>query len=213
MGPIRRTVVLGFALLVWPPVAGAQQLWLNAAVQRDTQRFEEDVVPNRLDGAALGWTIALSILAVRHALVSVEWSEAGTIDDVRTATLDANGRTVTITSALTHRTRALSILGGYSHGAGARVRLAYLGGVALTRVRRQFTSTAADALLNPPSDRTASAPPIDDRFATLAGGADALVRISGHVHALAGARIQRLELAPDLGGWSVRAVFGGGWTF
>jgi hypothetical protein len=209
----RLCVVVLVATLLTPAAAGAQQVWVNAAVQREVQDFEDDVIPSRLDGSATGWTIGLSALALRHAVVAIEWSDGGTIADARTTTLEANGRTVMITSSLTHRTRALSVLGGFSHGVSGRVRVAYLGGIAFTRVRREFTSTAAGVLLVPPSDRTASAPPIDDRFATLAGGAEATVRISGHVHALIGARLQRIELTPDLTGWGLRTLFGGGWTF
>jgi len=207
-----RVAVLVTTLLT-PTEAAAQQVWVNGALQRAVEDFEDDVIPSRLDGSATGWTIGLSALALRHAVVAIEWSDGGTITDARTTTLEANGRTVTITSALTHRTRGLSLLGGFSHGVSARVRMSYLGGIAFTRVRREFTSTAAGVLLVPPSDRTASAPPIDDRFATLAGGAEAMVRISGHLHAVIGVRLQRIELMPDLTGWGLRTLFGGGWTF
>lgn len=213
IGPTKPSAALLAAILLAPTEAAAQEVWVNGAIQRDAQDFEDDVIPSRLGGSATGWTVALSALALRHAVVAIEWSDGGTIADTRTTTLEANGRAVTITSALTHQTRALSMLGGFSHGVGGRVRVAYLGGIAFTRVRREFTSTAAAVLLVPPSDRTASAPPIEDRFATLAVGAEAMVRISGHVHALIGARLQRIELTPALTGWGLRTLFGGGWTF
>lgn len=213
--PRRRSIAaLALAFLATAaPTASADWLWVSAAVQHDLQRFPEDVVPNRLDGAAVGWTAGVSALVLRHIMVDVEWSDGGRIDDVESITFDANGRTVTVTSSLVHRTRAVLFLGGVGHSITSRVRLGYLAGVARTEIRREFSSTAGALILVPPSNTTAPAQIVVDRSAALAAGVDARVRIAGRVHAVAGVRVQRLDLGQDQRGWSLRTVGGAGWTF
>ena len=193
--------------------ASAQRLWIGGAIQRDVQRFTEDVVPNRLDGSAIGWSLNAETLVRRRVALAAEWFEAGVIEDLQTTTLDVNGRTVAITSTFRHRTRGLAALGGFGHDLTTRVRLAYLVGVAFTDVRREFTSDAAGAVLVPPSDPTASSPAVVDRFPALTGGVDALVRVTKGAHLGAGVRAQQMSLEPDLSGWSIRTFIGAGWTF
>jgi hypothetical protein len=208
IAPLTLIAVLGLA-----PAASADWLWIDAALQRELQRFPEDVIPNRLDGAARGWSIGGHASVVRRLAVTVEWSDGGRIEDRRSLTLDANGRTVTIASALVHSTRALVVLGGFAHTPLSRLRLAYLAGVARTEVRREFSSTASDLILVTPSNTTAPAQAVIDRFAALAAGVDARVRIARRVHALAAVRVQSLDLGADQRGWSLRTMAGGGWTF
>jgi hypothetical protein len=193
--------------------ASAQRLWIGGAVQRDVQRFTEDVVPNRLNGSAIGWSLNAETLVRRRVALAAEWFEAGVIEDLQTTTLDVNGRTVAISSTFRHRTRALAALGGFGHELTTRVRLAYLVGVAFTHVRREFTSDAAGMVLVAPSDPTAAGPAVVDRFPALTGGVDALVRLAKGAHLAAGVRAQHMALDPDLTGWSVRTFIGAGWMF
>ena len=205
--------VLGLVALAAAP-ASAQRLWVGAAVQRDVQQFPEDVVPNRLDGSATGWRVGASARVRSHLALSVEWSDAGTIEDTRTTRLDFNGRPIAITSTSAHRTRALAVLAGYGHGVTTRVGIAYLVGAAFTDVRREFTSNAGGLVLVSPSNPGGSGgPPVVDRFQTLTGGVDAHVRVTGRLHAVSGIRAQRIVLSPDLTGWSIRTFFGAGWAF
>ena len=39
---------------------------IGGAVQQNVQRFAEDVVPNRLDGSAIGWRVGADMLVRRH---------------------------------------------------------------------------------------------------------------------------------------------------
>lgn len=192
--------------------AGAQTLMLSGVVQRDMQRFPEGDAPTRLDGSATGLMVSADVRLRNHLALAVEWSDAGTIEDVRTTALDIDSRTVAITSTFRHRTRTGAALGGYSHVLSSRVRVAYLGGVSFTEVRRQFTSNAAGLVLVGPSDPSASGrSSLVDRFWGMTGGVDAFVRIRWRLHALAGLRAQRITLPPDVSGWSVKTFVGAGW--
>jgi hypothetical protein len=194
--------------------ASAQNFWVSGAVQRDVQRFSDNDATARLDGSATGWTIGGAALVSRHVAFAVEWSDAGTITDAETFTLEFAGRPLAITSTFSHRTRALVALGGFGHSLVSRVTLAYLIGAAFTSVRRDFTSDAPGLVLVPPSDRaTPGSSTVTDRNTGLAAGLDTRIRIVRHVHAALGARVQRIHLSPDASGWSVRMVAGAGWTF
>jgi len=209
---LRRWLLIPVALAVSAatPVS-AQTVWIGAGVQQDWQQFTENVVPDRLDGTRVGWRIGGDVLVRRHIAVAAEWSDAGTIEDVRALTLDVNGRTTTTTSTFTHHTRSLSALAGFEHELTARMRMAYLFGVAVTDVRRAFASDAATAVLVPPST-PASAPSLDDRFAAVTAGVDVKVRMSRQLYLLGGVRAQPLRLDPDLRGWSLRSFIGAGWA-
>ena len=191
--------------------ASAQTIWIGAGVQQDVQRFAEDVVPNRLDGSATGWRIGGDVLVRRHLVVAAEWSDGGTIEDAQTFTLDVNGRATTIASTFTHHTQSFSALAGYGHELTARVRMAYLVGVAVTEVGRDFTSDAAASVLVSPST-AGTAMPVEDRFSAVTGGVDVLARLTRHLHLVAGVRAQPLRLDPDLRGWSVRTFIGAAWA-
>jgi hypothetical protein len=52
-----------------------------------------------------------------------------------------------------------------------------------------------------------------DRSLALTGGVDGHVRVAEHVRVLVGARVLRLDLSPNLRGWSVRTFAGAGWAF
>lgn len=206
--------------------AGAQNLMLSAALQRDVQRFPEGDVPTRLDGSAAGWMADAGVRFREHLALAIEVSDAGTIEDMRTTALDLNGRSVVITSTFRHDTRSAAALGGFSHTPWSRVRVAYLGGVSFTHVRRTFASNAPGLVLVDPSDPTASAlSSLVDQFWGITGGLDAFVQIRGRLHAVAGFRAQRITLhpatqsprrggpglPPDASGWSVRPFVGAGW--
>jgi hypothetical protein len=146
-----------------------------------------------------------------HLLVAVEWSDAGTIEDVRTTALDVNGRPATITSTFGHQTTAFAALGGLSHML-RRMRLSYLVGVAFTEVDRVFASNAPGLVLVNPSDLPASASSTrSDRFREMTGGVSVSFPIRGRLDAVAGVRAQRITLPSDLSGWSVRTFIGAGW--
>jgi hypothetical protein len=206
-------VALALVSLATPP-ALAQTVWVSGAVQRDVQRFPEDEAPNRLDGAATGWSVGATLRMLTHLVLAAEWSDAGTIDDVRTTPLSVDGRTIAITSTFRHETTTLTTLAGYRHTLFSRVGVAYLGGVAFTRVRREFLSNAPGLVLVSPSDLTTSSrSDLADRFHDLTGGVDAVVRIKGRVYAVTGIRAQKIRLLPDISGWSLRTFIGAGWAF
>ncbi len=207
----RLPIALTLIVLVTGP-SSAQGL-LAAAVQRDIQRFPDDVVPNRLDGAAIGWSVGASARVPRHLALAVEWTDAGAIADTRTVTLEVNGRTVAIMSTFRHRTRVLAALAGYHRTVASRVGVAFLIGVAFSHVRREFTSTAAGSVLVPPSTLATPDTSLVDRFRAVTGGVDAHVRVAGRVHVVTGVRAQRLALQPDLNGWGARTFVGAGWAF
>lgn len=196
--------------------AGAQNLMLSGVVQRDMQRFAEGDVPNRLDGSATGWMVGADVRLRNHLALAVEWSDAGTIEDVLITPLDIGGRSVAITSTFRHHTRTGAALGGYSHRLSTRVRVAYLGGVSVAQVRREFASNAPGQVLVGASDPAASGQSaLVDRFWGMTGGVNAFVRIRSRLHAVAGLRAQRITLHPglplDISGWSVRTFVGAGW--
>jgi hypothetical protein len=198
--------------------AGAQDFWIAAAVTRDVQRFDEgaldEAVPLRMDGSSTGW-IALGGLRVFTRLAATfEWSEPGTITDVRALSLTVNGRPTVITSTFAHTTRSLSGLAGYTHALGARVRLSYLGGLSSTRIQRQFSSDAGGMVLVRPSNLVdAGASTVTDDVLTPILGFDVHVALTSHVRVVSGFRAQPLELTPATTGWSSRAFVGGGWRF
>jgi hypothetical protein len=209
----RQCLTLLFMLLALP--TSAQSVWVGGGVQRDVQRFPQDeVAPNRLNGASTGWRASSAVWFWNHLPVVVEWSDAGAIEDARTTRVDVDGRTIAITSTFRHQTRALTALAGYGHGVASRVRIAYLLGVAFTRVRREFSTNAPGVVLVRPSDRTASgSAAIVDRFKRVTGGIDLQLRIRQRFHLLTGARAQSIELQPDTSGWSVRSFVGAGLMF
>jgi hypothetical protein len=179
---------------------------------RDVQRFEQDAVPNRLDGTATGWTVLGGVRLLQHLVVAAEWCDAGEIEDVRTTTVMVAARTVDITSTFRHRTRTVAALAGFGHRLG-RANLAYLAGVASTTVRRGFATNAASLVLVAPSVPASAPPPLDDRIARGVVGVDALIRVTPALSVVAGARFQRIALDPDVSGWSARTVIGVGWVF
>lgn len=206
-----KTVLVLTLILLTTATAGAQSLILSGAVQRDVQRFREAEVPTRLDGSATGWMVGAAAPLPWQLILAVEWSDAGTIDDLRTTTLDINGLPIAITSAFRHQTTTVAALGGYHHMI-RRVRLAYLAGVAFTEVDRTFTSNASGFVLVTPSDVPASANSArGDRFRELTGGVNASFRIRWRLDAVAGVRAQRITLPLDVSGWSVRTFIGAGW--
>lgn len=195
--------------------AGAQNLMLSGVVQRDTQRFPQGDAPTRLDGSATGWMVGADVRLRDHLALAVEWSDAGTIEDVRTTALDIDGRTVVITSTFRHHTTTAAALGGYSHMLSSRVRVAYLGGVSFAQVGRKFASNAPGLVLVGPSDPSASGvSTVFDRFQGITGGVDTVVRIRRRLYAAAGLRAQRITLQPAAQsprGWSVRTFVGARW--
>ena len=207
-------VAIACAMLAAGSIADAQTVWAGAAAQADVQRFPQDLVPNRLDGVAGGWSAFAGATPARHLAVEVEWT-ADTIRDARAVALNLEGRLVTIQSTLAHRTRIVSGLTGFAHTAGARTRISYLAGAAWLKVERTFTTDAAEFVLAFPSDRGApAASTTGDRSVTPVVGIDALVRLSRHVSAFGGARAHAVPVEPEeMSGWSVRIMAGGAWVF
>ena len=206
---------LGLTLLLallTPLSAAGQTIWLGAGVALDIQRFAQDAVANRLDGAAAGWTVMGGVRLLDHLVIAAEWSDAGEIADVRTTTVTIGARAVPITSALRHRTRTTAALAGFGHTIG-RASLAYLLGISFTTVRREFSTDAPSLVLVAPSAPATSAPPVIDHQAAGTGGVQALLRLTSAFSVMAGARFQRIALDPDVSGWSVRTVLGAGWAF
>jgi hypothetical protein len=146
---------------------------------------------------------------------AADWSDAGSIEDVRSTSLDLDGRQVTISSTFRHRTRALSVLGGLGHSLfSSHVRMSYLVGVAFTEVTREFVSNAPGLVLVPPSRvGPLGVSSTTDHVRSLTGGAEGTIRITRHVHARAGVRVQELPHLADASGWSVRTFAGAGWVF
>jgi hypothetical protein len=210
-----RTVVVAVAVACVPSsYAEAQNVLIAGALQIDVQRFAEDVVPSRLDGSGIGWTTLGRTQALGRLALDLEWSDGGTVDDVRSTTLDLDGRSVTIHSTFTHRTRTLFALAGYTHSVWGRARIAYLGGAAFTEVRRTFTSDAARLVLVRPSDPSgADSVERSDRFSTFAGGVDVTMSLTRRVGLVVGTRLQKMPLEPDVTGWSLRTFAGAGWIF
>jgi hypothetical protein len=95
--------------------ASAQTSWLGAAIGWDVQRCAADETPNRLDGGSVGWTVLGGVLIARHLALTAEWADAGEISDDRTTSVNFGGRDVAIRSSFRHRTRAMSVVGGYHH--------------------------------------------------------------------------------------------------
>ncbi len=208
-----RLIALALLSLATRP-AVAQTVVVSGAGQYDVQRFPEDEVPNRLDGEAMGWSVGATVRMLTHLVLAAEWSDAGTIDDVRTTPLNVDGRTISISSTFRHDTTTLSTLAGFRHTLSSRVGMTYLGGVAFTRVRREFLSNAPGLVLVTPSDlATSGGSERADRFQALTGGVDAMVRITRRVYAVTGVRAQKVRLLPDISGWSFRTLVGAGWAF
>ena len=207
----RLGLALSLTLLTPLPTAG-QTMWLGAGVVRDVQRFAEDEVPNRLDGAATGWSVLGGVRLLEHLAIDAEWIDAGEIEDVHTTTVTIGARPVPITSTLRHRTRTATVLAGFGHTIG-RASLAYLLGMSFTTVRREFSTDAASLVLVSPSAGASNAPPVIDRQTAGVAGVQALIRLTPRFSVVAGARFQRLELDPDVSGWSAKTIFGGGWVF
>jgi hypothetical protein len=200
-------------MLAAASTAGAQTVWAGAAGQFDVQRFPTDVVPNRLDGSAGGWTALAGTRVWRQVGVQGEWA-ADTITDVQTLTLELGGRSAAIQSTLVHRTRTVSALAAYLHPLGSRVHLAYLGGAAWISISRTFTTDAAGIVLTTPSDTGATnTSTTDDRSVTPAAGVDATVKLWRHLSVFGGVRIHALPLSDDTSGWSVRIIAGGRCVF
>lgn len=205
-------VVTALTLLA-PTTVLAQTAWVDAAVQRDVQRFDQTLVPARLDGASIGWRTG-GFVGLGHLVLGGEWSDPGSIQDVRTTTVDLETSTVTVRSTFSHRTRSFSVLGGLTHRWSSHLRFSYVAGMAFTRVSREFSSTAASFVLVPPSRPTGPLTTVTrDRFRAAVAGVDVLVRLRGHVHATGGLRVQALPHLTDTTGWSVRTSAGGAWVF
>ena len=209
------TIWLLSALLAAPVArdARAQEVWAGAALQYGTHRFEEAPESDRLEGAAPGVVVVAGARVWRHIAARVEWAQGGRIEDVGAFTVDIGGRTVTITSSFTHRARAVSALGGFTHVLSSRARLAYLLGAAFTRVERTFETDAPLMILGPSAPNPTTRSTQEDRFVALAGGADAIVRLRNPLHAIAGVRVQELRLDPEITGRSLSWFTGVAWVF
>jgi hypothetical protein len=212
-----RCVVLAMStvfLVVASSTAAAQAVWAGAAAQIDAQRFPQDVVPNRLDGSAGGWNLFGGGEPWRHIAVDLEWT-ADRIHDSQSLSLTIDGRPVTIQSTLSHRTRIVPILCGFTHALGTRWRISYLGGAGWMKVERTFTTDAPGTVLRVPSDLPGPTTTLTvDRSVVPVAGIDAMVRLWRHVSGFGGARVHPLAIEPaDMSGVSIRFMAGGAWVF
>jgi hypothetical protein len=212
---MRYTIVLAFSLVALAaPRAHAQDVWVAGAVQHDVQRFTAGELPNRLDGSGVGWTALAALRLFTHLTLSVEWSDTPSIEDVRQTTLEVNARSTVVTSSVAHTTRSVGGLAGFTHAASSRVQLSYRAGLAFTRVQREFFSDAAGiVLVRPSNDTTPVTSVVRDRFTAAIAGIDARVRTFRQLHFVGGVRAQKLDLSPELRGWSLRTIAGAGWVF
>ena len=221
---LRNPTILGLAcaalaLAVRP--ASGQVVLAGGGLQRDVQRFSGDPDLNRLDGATRGWTVFGGVTLGSHIVARAESSRGGDIDDEQMFTVDVDGRSTTIRSGLTHRTRSIAALGGYSQPISSRVRLVFLGGASFTHVERGFTTNAPGLILVPVPNQTVvtqAASPVnsttlEDDFTAFIAGVDAIVLVLRHIGIVAGIRAQPLDLEVDLSGWSVRPFLGAAWSF
>jgi hypothetical protein len=202
-------------LIVFAGVPAAAQPVAGAAVIADLHRFSGDPDLNRLNGSAGGWLLSGGVQPARHFVLQIEGSSSGTIADVDTVTADLDGRSITVTSTLSHRLRTIAALAGYAHAVTPRLRIVYLTGAAFSHVERTFTTDAPALILVYPSnpDPAAGTVRMTDDFVGFAAGADLLVRLRGALAALAGIRAQSLRLETDLSGISVRPFAGIAWVF
>jgi hypothetical protein len=211
-------VIRGLALLValGIPVASAhaQSVTVGAAVHDNLQRFDGDASLNRLDGDSLGWTI-LGGARFGHWVARGEASHDSTIRNTQSITLTVRGNPATIHSELSHDMREIAALGGYALDFGRRFAVAGFGGVSVVTVHRAFTSDAAEQVLIPPSTipTTPVTTTIVDRFTAWTAEADVSIRVTRHIQAIGGVRLQPISLSDDLSGRSFRTLAGLMWQF
>jgi hypothetical protein len=205
----------GILILLFVTAPASAQTVAGAALERDVHRFSGDPDLNRLNGGAAGWLITAGVQPARHLVLHVEMSSSGTIADAGSVTVDLDGRSVTVTSTVSHRLRAVLALAGYSQQVTTRVRVAYLAGVAFSRAERTFTTNAADAILVSPStpDPAGGRVRMTDDFVGVAAGANLLARTRGPLALVAGIRVQSLRLESDLSGFGIRPFGGVAWVF
>ena len=221
---IRRSAIVALACAALAGAArpaSGQVILAGGGLQRDVQHFSGDPDLNRLDGAARGWTIVGGVTLGSHIVARVEGSRGERIDDEQVFTVDVDGRLTTLRSSLSHRTRSIAALGGYSQPMSSRVGLVFLAGASFTHVQRTFTTNAPDLILVPVVNQTVvtQAPKpvnsarLEDDFTGLTAGVDAIVLLTRHLGIVAGVRAQSLDLEVDLSGWSVRPFAGAAWIF
>ena len=193
--------------------AAAQDVWIGAAIDYAAHRFAEAPDTDRLDGAAPAVTILSGARVWQHLAARLEWSRDGRMTDVESITLDVAGRAVTIQSTLAQRSRALTALGGFTHGLSSRVRIAYLIGAAFTHVERSFETNAPGLILPGRAPLPSAISTQEDDFIALAGGIDAIIRVHQAINIATGARFQELELDPELSGRRISGFAGLVWVF
>lgn len=211
---VMRAVMLLAALGIPAVSADAQSVTVGGAAQESVQRFDGDASLNRLDGDSLGWMV-LGGARFGHWVARGEASRDSAIQNTESITLTVRGSPATIHSGLSHDMREIAALGGYSHDFSRRIEVIGLGGVSFVTVRRAFTSDAAEQVLIPPSTIPTAAvtTTIVDRFTAWTAEADVSIRLTPHIHAIGGVRLQPISLSDDLSGRSVRTLAGLVWQF
>jgi hypothetical protein len=209
-----RALALLVALGTSVAPARAQSVMVGGAVHDDVQRFEGDATLNRLDGDSLGWMI-FGGARFGHLVARGETSRDSTIRNLQSITLTVRGNPATVHSELSHDMRQSAALGGYALNVGRRFEVTGLGGVSFVTVRRTFTSDAAEQVLIPPSTipTTSVTTGIVDRFTSWTAGVDLSIRLSPHLQAIGGVRLQPISLSDDLSGRSFRTLAGMVWQF
>lgn len=210
---VRRIIGLFVCTLGVPCFAAAQDVWAGAALEHANHLFADVPETDRLDGAALGVVILGGARVWGHVAARVEFWRDRRMTDTESFTLDVAGRPVTIESTLAQRTRTLTTLGGFTHALSSRARIAYLIGTAFTQMERRFETNAPGLVLGGRAPLPTAASTQEDDFVTLAGGADATIRLWGALNLITGIRLQNLKLEPDLSGRRVSVFAGVVWVF
>jgi hypothetical protein len=206
--------VFGLAGALTAPAA-AQTIVLRAAAAIDVQRFSNDEPIGLLDGSSAGIVASGGVTFARHLVLSSAFSTGRSITNNEVFAIDVDGRSVSIASSMTHRTTSIDLMGGYTHSAGPGLRIAYLGGVALTRLSRRFTTDAARSLLVFPSNVAAASTETERSTPFVAPAAEVQVFIAlrGRLWATTGVRLQTLRLDAPITGISVMPSGGLAWLF
>jgi hypothetical protein len=210
---VSRTVGLCLCALAVPAACLAQEVWVGAAIEHASHHFAAAAETDRLDGSAPGVIVLGGVRLWQRIAARVEWSRDGEMTDADSLTLDVAGRTVTVESTLTQRTRALSALGGFTHTLSSRVRLAYLAGAAFTHVERRFETNAPGLILGGRAPLPSATAHQEDDSVSFLAGADAMIGLSHALNAVTGVRVQQLELDSDLSGRRLAVFAGAVWVF
>jgi hypothetical protein len=210
---VRRIIGLFVCTLAAPATVVAQDVWVAAATGHASHQFSDAPETDRLEGAAPGLRLLAGVRVWGSVAARVEWSRDSEMTDRESLALDIAGRTVTIESTLTQRTRVLTALGGFTHALSTRARITYLAGAAFTHLERRFETNAPGLVLGGRAPLPSATSIQEDDFVAFAGGADAIIRLWNALNAVTGIRLQELKLDPELSGRRISVFAGVAWVF